>query len=420
MQNEKTKAIIVGVSTKEDRYDIKYSLDELKNLAETLDIEVVESFYQNLDKPNAKTYLGKGKLDEIKMYIIVNNIELVIFNDELSPSQLRNNQEILEVECVDRTYIILTIFDERCKTSTARMEIKLARDYYELPRCDLLKGEESRIGGAGKTKGKGETTRELDRRHLQAEIVNLLRKLKDIREKNKKAVEKRKEKGIPIVALVGYTNAGKSTTMNTILDYTDNKKEVYAEDKVFATLSTSSRHILYDKFEFILTDTIGFISKMPNYLINSFYSTLEEVKNADLIIHVVDSSSTYINEQIDVVMNTLYTIGATNIPMKFLFNKWDKTISTEMATPHYEYLHFSNYTKYNLEELLKMIKNEFEHSFDVRLFIPYSDGKTISICESKLNISKKEYQDNGVYFEGTIEKDDYHLVMKYDLDNLVS
>ena len=413
-------AVIIGVSTKNDRYDIEYSLDELTNLANTLDINIVKSFYQNLDKPNAKTYLGKGKLEEIKMFLLVNDIKLVIFNDELSPSQLRNNQEILEVECVDRTYIILTIFEKRCQTSTAKMELKLARDFYELPRCDLLRGEESRIGGGGITRGKGETTRELDRRHLMAEINSLQKKLKSIREKNRVTVEKRKKTGIPIVALVGYTNAGKSSTMNTILSYTDNKKEVYAEDKLFATLSTSSRHINYDKFDFILTDTIGFISKMPNYLINSFYSTLEEVRNADLIIHVVDSSTPYINEQIQVVMDTLYLIGANNIPMKFLFNKWDKTIYPDLSVPSYEFLQYSNVTKYNLDNLLQMIKNEFEHSFNIRLFIPYSDGKSISIVESKADIEKKEYQDKGVYFEGTISKDDYFLISKYDLDNLVS
>ena len=414
------KCVLVGVSTKNDRYDIEYSLDELTNLVSTLDIQADKIFYQKLDKPNAKTYLGKGKLDEIKMYLLVNDINLVVFNDELTPSQLRNNQEILGVECIDRSYVILTIFEERCQTSMAKLELKLAKDYYMLPRCELLKQEESRIGGGGIVRGKGETTKELDRRHLMSEIISIQRKLKDLREKNKTQVLKRKEKGIPIVALVGYTNAGKSTTMNTILENTNNDKKVYAEDKVFATLSTSSRHVLYDKFEFILTDTVGFISKMPPYLINSFYSTLEEVKNADLIIHVVDSSTNYINEQIQVVMDTLYLIGASNVPMKFLLNKWDKTISEELLINGYEYIPYSNYTKLNLDKLLTSIKNEFDYIFSVKLLIPYKDGKTTSIMESIGKITKKEYRDNGVYIEGTIPKDKYYLVKTYDLDHIIN
>ncbi len=415
-----TNCVLIGVSTKDDYYDIEYSLDELKNLIETLDINVKEKFYQKLEKPNAKTYLGKGKLDEIKMYILVNDIKLVVFNDELSPSQLRNNQDILGVECIDRTYIILKIFEDRCSTSTAKMELKLAKDYYMLPRCELLKNEESRIGGGGIVRGKGETTKELDRRHLMQEIINIKKKLTEIRKKNKEAVLKRKKKGVPVVALVGYTNAGKSTTMNSILEYTNNSKEVYAEDKVFATLSTTSRKVIYDNFEFILTDTIGFISKMPPYLINSFYSTLEEVKNANLIIHVVDSSTPYINEQVNVVMNTLYSIGASNIPMKFLFNKWDKTIDDNLQTREYEFIHYSNINKYNLDKLLDSIKNEFVYLFNIKLLIPYTDGKTISIIENKANINKKEYQNNGVYYEGSINKDLYYLVKKYDLDNIVN
>ena len=414
------KCVLVGVSTKNDRYDIEYSLDELTNLVSTLDIQADKIFYQKLDKPNAKTYLGKGKLDEIKMYLLVNDINLVVFNDELTPSQLRNNQEILGVECIDRSYVILTVYEERCQTSMAKLELKLAKDYYMLPRCELLKQEESRIGGGGIVRGKGETTKELDRRHLMSEIISIQRKLKDLREKNKTQVLKRKEKGIPIVALVGYTNAGKSTTMNTILENTNNDKKVYAEDKVFATLSTSSRHVLYDKFEFILTDTVGFISKMPPYLINSFYSTLEEVKNADLIIHVVDSSTNYINEQIQVVMDTLYLIGASNVPMKFLLNKWDKTISEELLINGYEYIPYSNYTKLNLDKLLTSIKNEFDYIFSVKLLIPYKDGKTTSIMESIGKITKKEYRDNGVYIEGTIPKDKYYLVKTYDLDHIIN
>ena len=282
------RALLVGVTTKNDRYNIDYSLDELKNLAETLDIEVIEKISQNLDAPNPKTYVGSGKLNEIIIAISAYDIDTVIFNDELSPTQLRNCEETLKVSVMDRSYLILKIFEMRAQSKEAKLEIKLAKDLYLLPRIQFLREKESRIGGGASTstRGSGETQRELDKRHLMAEINRIQKELINVKKMKESQIEKRKKNDIPIVALVGYTNAGKSSTMNSILEYTESisSKEVLAKNQLFATLSTFNRKITYNKVSFMLVDTIGFVSKLPHNLVNSFYQTLQEIKNADLII----------------------------------------------------------------------------------------------------------------------------------------
>ena len=216
------KALLIGVTTKYDRYNIDYSLKELKSLAEVLDYEVVETLTQNLDKPVAATYVGSGKLAEAEILVHALDIDTVIFNDELSPAQLRNAQEILKVNVIDRSYLILQIFELRASSSEAKLEIKLARDLYTLPRIAYMKGEQSRIGGGAgtATRGAGETQREMDRRHLIAEITRLKREIEYSKKTKENQLARVKRNDLPIVALVGYTNAGKSTTMNTILSET--------------------------------------------------------------------------------------------------------------------------------------------------------------------------------------------------------
>ena len=404
------KAIIVGVSTEYDIYDINYSLDELASLADTLGIECVYSFYQNRDKPDSKTYIGKGKLEEIKFYLLTNEVDMVIFNDELSPTQLRNVSEILNIECIDRSYLILKIFEGRSKDNVSKLEIKLAYNMYMLPRAEYMKNEESRIGG-------GETSQELSRRHIFDEINRLNKKLDDILKMKSSQIEKRKKNGIPIVALVGYTNAGKSTTMNTILDNTENDKLVYAQDELFATLATSNRHIKYNNVEFLLVDTIGFVSKMSPNLVKSFYLTLEEIKNADLIIHVVDSSSKYLELELNTVLNVLYQMNVTNIPQIMLLNKWDKTINNDLFIPNFKNIKYSNVTKLNVSTLLDEIINQIktEHVY-VKLSIPYERGDLINLVETKGEILDKKYDDKGAYFECNIHTKFYSKLRDYDLE----
>lgn len=419
------KAILIGVTTINDRYDIEYSLNELKSLAETLDIEVVYTMSQKLSSPNPKTYIGSGKLSEAVIAINAYEADLVIFNEELSPAQLRNTKDILKVDVMDRSYLILKIFEMRAQTKEARLEIKLAYDLYLLPRIQFLREKESRIGGtsgAFSTRGAGETQKELDRRHLMAEINNIEKELQHIRKMKINQIEKRKKNDIPIVALVGYTNSGKSTTMNTILNYVGHDdKNVLAKDQLFATLSTYNRKINYKKVDFMLVDTIGFVSKLPHNLVNSFYQTLQEIKNADLIIHVCDSSSQYVNEQLNVVLEVLYYLNASNIPTIYLLNKWDNTIDQNMYIPGNKSIQYSNKTKMNLDSLLDSILEEISPStIHVKLLIPYKYGNLANILEEKTTIYNKDYQTNGTYYDVELPIKLYSMFKDFDLENIVS
>lgn len=419
------RAILVGVTTKLDRYDIEYSLNELQSLAETLNIEVVFKMHQALDAPNSKTYVGSGKLNEIVIAINAYDADMVIFNDELTPSQLRNNQDALKVEVMDRSFLILKIFEMRASTKEANLEIKLAKNLYMLPRISFLREKESRSGGASgalSSKGAGETQAELDKRHLMAEINRIKKELENVRLMKLNQIEKRKRNDIPIVALVGYTNAGKSSTMNTILEYINKEeKSVLAKDQLFATLQTYNKKVTIDKIDFILTDTIGFVSKLPHNLVNSFYQTLQEIKNADLIIHVIDSSSEYVNQQLNVVIDVLNSLNIGKIPTIYLMNKWDRTIDDSMCIMGEKCIPFSNKSKLNLDLLLDSIKEEIAPStIHVRLLLPYKEGKLGNLIETKAIIYNKEYQNYGIYYDIEIPIKMYHMVQPYDLENMVS
>ncbi|MBQ9520669.1 MAG: GTPase HflX [Acholeplasmatales bacterium] len=419
------KCILVGVSTKYDRYDIDYSLNELKALAEVLNYEVTDKVYQILDKPNTRTYIGSGKLSEIKIMIYANDIDIVIFNDELTPSQLRNISDELQVEVIDRSFLILEIFELRASNLSAKLEIKLAKDLYLLPRIQYMHQNQSRIGGGAstKTRGSGETQRELDRRHLMSEINHLKSEIITQRQMKINQIERRKKNDIPIVALVGYTNSGKSTTMNKILEKcgVSEEKSVLAKDQLFATLETYNRKLEYNKSTFMLVDTIGFVSKLPHNLVNSFYQTLQEIKNADLIIHVLDSSSKYINEQLSVVTEVLYSLDASDINTVFLLNKWDKTIDADMNVIGKKSIRYSNKADIGVDELLDTIYLEVSKTrTHVRLILPYGKGELINTIEENSEIIKREYQEDGIYYEIEIPSKMYHLIKEYDLDMMVS
>ena len=421
------KALLIGITTKYDRYDIDYSLDELQNLAESLDFEIVGKINQKLDVPNPAYYVGKGKVQEIILNILSTGAEILIFNDELSPAQLRNIMDETKVEVIDRSYLILKIFELRAQSKESKLEIKLAKDLYLLPRIQFMREKEDRItGGAFNTRGSGETQKELDRRHLMSEINHIKAELEQVKKMKENQIEKRKKNEIPIVALVGYTNAGKSTTMNTLLDYTkenesDEIKDVLSKDQLFSTLFTYNRKIKYNKVNFMLVDTIGFVSKLPHNLVASFYNTLQEIKNADYIIHVVDTSTKYLNQQINVVMDVLNSIGASSIPFMFLLNKWDKTIYPMLETPGYKSIKYSNKTKENIELLMNTIVEEISPSFiHARLLIPYSKGNLVNLIEEKCQIEKKDYEATGTYYEVEIPKNIYNMLYEYDLDTMVS
>ncbi len=318
-ETEKTeKAILVGVifghQTEEKLHEY---LDELAFLAETAGATPVERFTQKLDRPNPSTFVGKGKMDEIADYVKVNKIDLVIFDDELSPSQIKNISKLMEnVKVMDRTNLILDIFASRARTAHAKTQVELAQYEYLLPRLTRMWTHLERQKGGIGMRGPGETQIESDRRVIKQKIASLKEKLKTI---DRVMATQRKNRGELIrVALVGYTNVGKSTIMNLI-----SKSEVFAENKLFATLDTTVRKVTIENLPFLLSDTVGFIRKLPTQLIESFKSTLDEVRESDLLLHVVDISHPQFEDHISVVNETFKDINCLDKPTILVFNKID-------------------------------------------------------------------------------------------------
>ena len=311
------KAVLVGVITQlQSEEKAKEYLNELAFLAETAGASPEKLYFQRLDYPNPKTYVGPGKLIEIKAFVDENEIGVVIFDDELSPKQLRNIEAELKVLILDRTSLILDIFAKRAQTASAKTQVELAQLQYTLPRLTRLWTHLERQQGGIGMRGPGETQIETDRRIILTKISLLKQNLKDI---DKQMTTQRKSRGKMVrVALVGYTNVGKSTLMNLI-----SKSEIFAENKLFATLDTTVRKVIIDNLPFLLSDTVGFIRKLPHHLVQSFKSTLDEVSEADLLLHVVDISHPNFEEQLEVVNQTLKEIDPLEKPMILIFNKID-------------------------------------------------------------------------------------------------
>ncbi len=318
MQKDEYKAVLIAVirDQQEERQVTEY-LDELEFLAETAGIVSVKRFTQRMANPSAKTFIGEGKLAEVAAYIEENEIDCVIFDDELSPAQLRNLDRALKIKIYDRTSLILDIFVQRATTAYAKAQVELAQCQYLLPRlAGMWTHLERQRGGTGTRGGAGEREIETDRRVVRNKISRLKEQLKKI--DRQMAVQRSNRGSLVRVALVGYTNVGKSTLMNLI-----SKSDVFAENKLFATLDTTVRKVVFDNLPFLLSDTVGFIRKLPHQLVESFKSTLDEVREADLLLHVVDISHPNFEEQIDVVKQTLLDIGAGDKPVFLIFNKID-------------------------------------------------------------------------------------------------
>jgi GTP-binding protein HflX len=311
------RAVLVGIiNADQDEQIVNDFLDELAFLAETAGTTPIKRFTQKIDHPNPRTFVGSGKLEEIKTYITVHDIGLVIFDDELSPSQLRNIEKELECRILDRTNLILDIFAQRAKTAHAKTQVELAQYQYLLPRLTRMWTHLERQQGGIGMRGPGETEIETDRRIIRDKISKLKEQLAKI---DRQMETQRKNRGQMVrVSLVGYTNVGKSTIMNLI-----SKSEVFAENKLFATLDTTVRKVVIGNLPFLLSDTVGFIRKLPHNLVESFKSTLDEVRESDLLLHVVDISHPHFEEQIHVVNETLQEIGAKDKPVVIVFNKID-------------------------------------------------------------------------------------------------
>ncbi len=402
------KAILVAQGN--DLNAINNSLDELNNLLNTIGIHELVRFTQKLNKPNNKTYLGPGKVQELVEYIKVEEPDYVVFDDELSPLMIFNLEKIINVPILDRTRVILEIFKLEASSPLSKLEVELANLKYMLPRIESLSDDITfdRQGGVN-NKGKGETKLELDKRILQNKIIVCEKKIEEIKKRTILNQNKRKKENIKNIALVGYTNAGKSSTMNALVDYL-NKNEyknnlkadyVEAEDKLFKTLSTSIKKLTYKNVSFYLSDTIGFINKLPHILVNSFYATLLEAKNADLLIIVLDISTINFAKEYRTTLETLRALNITNTPILLLLNKADKIdVESLQVDSNIDNLIYSNKDSKYQQALLDYIYNFLTKDYTILdLRVPYTSFKITSLIEENTTVISKTYVDTYVIYK---------------------
>jgi GTP-binding protein HflX len=416
------KAILVGVNIN-NQQDFEYSMRELFNLADACDIEVVGEITQNLNGVNKSHYIGTGKIGEVLELLREKGAETAIFNDELSPSQIRTLEEVLDCSVIDRTVLILEIFSRRAKTKEAQLQVEIAELQYMLPRLvGLRKSLGRQVGGVGtKVRGSGEKKLELDRRKI-TEKISVLRKELEIMVSQRRNQRKQRSKNeIPTVSLVGYTNAGKSTIMNAMIESfndEDNNKLVFEKDMLFATLETSVRRIDLPKNKsFLLTDTVGFVSNLPHHLIKAFRSTLEEVAESDLLIHVVDYSNPEYMRQIEVTKETLKDIGVEGIPIVYAYNKADLT-NLEIPKVSAQGVYLSAKQKKGINELIDIIKGKvFKNHIRCEMLIPYEKGHILSYLNERAHILNNTYEENGTRILVECEMSDYKRYQSYVILN---
>lgn len=418
---EEKKVLLVGVNLNDEFYFFK-SMSELEELVKACQMLPIVSVVQNLKEINSAFYVGSGKLEEIKDKINELHPDLVVFNNELSPSQLKNLELKLDIQILDRTSIILNIFALRAKTNEAKMQVEIAKLRYMLPRLSGLHLSLGRQGGGSgfSNKGSGEKQIELDRRIIEDRISKLNKELSELDTRRNIQRRKRSDSQIPLVSLVGYTNAGKSTLLNTLVDLSlsDESKKVYEEDMLFATLETSIRKIkIKDGKEFLLSDTVGFIRELPHMLIKAFRSTLDEVKNSDLLLHVVDFSDEDYEENIRVTNSTLKEIGADNIPVIYVFNKCDKVNDTKLPYVDGNKVYISAKNNIGINELINVISNNiFKEYVTCKMEIPFKRGDIVSYLKEKYDFISTQYTNDGTLIEICLNKKDYGKYKNYIIE----
>lgn len=420
IQNDE-RVIITGLDTGQDDYN--YSMTELAELAQANHMEVVQRVDQVIDRPNPATYFGKGKVAEIAELAAANDVATIITNDELSPSQLRNLEDETGKRILDRTAMILEIFATRAQTKEAKLQVQIAELQYRLPRLQTSASQrldQQTGGGSGFTnRGAGETKLEMDRRTIQHQITHLRHELAAIDKSEETKRKQRAKSNIPTAALVGYTNAGKSTIMNGLVRRygTVEDKTVFEKDMLFATLDTSVRRLtLPGKKDFLLSDTVGFVSKLPTNLVESFKSTLAEAANADLLIQVIDYSDPNYEEMMQTTKETLKQIGIDNIPMVNVFNKADKTEIEFPVLEGDDQVVISAKQEESLDLLVDIIrKHLFKDYVEAKLLLPFSAGQQVSYLNEHTNILDTEYRNDGTLLTVEMSPQDAQRFAQYQV-----
>ncbi|MBE6007868.1 MAG: GTPase HflX [Lachnospiraceae bacterium] len=411
-KTEKERVILVGIENEDSTMGVDACLDELEELINTAGAEVVGRLVQKRERPHPGHYLGKGKLEELEVMVNAYDATGIVCDDDLSPAQMRNLEQIIKTKIMDRTMVVLDIFAQRASSREGKIQVELAQLKYRLSRLTGMGTVLSRLGGGIGTRGPGEKKLEMDRRHIKESISQLNHELKEIRTHRQLLRTGREKSGTPVVALVGYTNAGKSTILNRLT-----QAGVLEEDKLFATLDTTTRKVeLPGGSEIMLTDTVGFIQKLSHHLVEAFKATLEELKFADILLHVVDSSNPSREEHMEVVYKTLKDLGCEGKPVITVFNKIDKDVELPLPFDKNSSLSLA-ISAYNENDLVKLIKGieDILKTFrnPLKVVIPYSDGAIIGMIHGKCDVLSEEHTENGYEIELYADEEMENRLDKY-------
>lgn len=415
---EKTRVIVAGVSHLQP--DFEYTIQELASLVEANNMEVADTITQKSDTVSGATYFGSGKVTEIKEIANADDVNIIVLNDELTPSQIRNLEKETKLSFMDRTELILQVFSNRAQTKQAKLQVEIAKLQYQLPRIHPSGNpldQQSASGGLA-NRGAGESKLELDRRVIRKRITALRNELKTVDKTVDVQSRRRTNTTLPLVSLVGYTNAGKSTTMNGLLNFNKEDSEdrkVFEKNMLFATLDTSVRRIdLEDNSSFLLSDTVGFVSKLPHNLVESFKTTLKEAQDADILIQVIDVSDEHWQNMLEVTEQTLKEIGVVDKPMIYAFNKADLKKGQQFPTIEGDNIYYSALDKKSIALLVQLIKQKiFADYKQTELLIPYSDQKITEEILRNSQIVKKEFTNDGSLITANLSPKELEKFNKY-------